>query len=1270
MTWQYSLYMLPLLAAVGISLTLAGISWRYREHTATRSLIVLALALAWWSLTYLLGLARTDLTLKLFAYKLMYPAVAVVPVAWMVFAASYTGRDQSFGRRGILPLLVVPSIAVLLMWTNGAHSLFWASIDLVTRGSVVVITTTKGVGFWVFAIYSYLLLAIGTGLILRMALRSDHVYRGQAIILGAAALLPWGANVLYLTGFTGVWDLTNLGLALSGVMLMGTIYRRNLLELTPVARNELVNSMEEAVIVINDYGQVADLNPAAENLIDRTAEQAIGSQVTAVSPDIATLVEPGLDSQERAEITITDGNQDRHYEVQSIPIQGGHGSTTGQLLTLRDVTARYEHEQELAEINSLLSSIIDNLPIGVLVEDTDRTITATNTKLFEIFDISGTPEDLIGRDCAETAEELKDLFADPDGFSDRVGEILAARDPVFDEELAMADGRTLSRSYVPYSLPDGEGNLWLYRDITDRSRRVRTLERQSFLFDSIQEIANAGIWEYEPETEELFWSDGVRSIHHVDASYEPTLDEALEFYHPADRDEISKAVKRAIEDGESYDLDLQIVRESGEVRDVRARGEALTDESESTTILRGVFQDITEQKEYERRLDRLHNATRDLMQADTHASIAEVAVETARDTLDLPITGLWLHDETTNVLRPIAITDAGRALLGEPPVFEPGGNLSWESFQTQEAKMFEDVASQPGRHNPETPLRSEIILPLGNHGVMNIGATERATFDETDRSLAHILAANVEAALTRADQQQELARQTERLDLALEGGQLGVWDWNVQTDEVTFDERWAEMLGHSLDEIEPHLNAWEKRAHPEDLPDAEAALEAHFAGETEYYTCDHRMQTKSGDWIWVRDVGKVVERDDDGEPVRAVGIHQDITRDKERERKLRETLEQTQKLIRAETPSEAATRAVEIAAQTLSFPLSGVHLEQDDERLEPAAVTDGLREQLGFSPTYRRIGGNRRVDEVVWDVYASGETRVITNLERELPEVASETPSQSAIIHPLANHGVFITSATSAGAFDEFDEYLAELLATILVTTLERVQQEQQIESQRDSLDLLNQMVRHDIRNDLQILLARLDFLAEHVDEAGVEHLDIAQNSAKNAVELTQTARDLSEVLLQDGTDTQPVAFRSVIQRQLEEVRAAEPHASITIDGSIPGVTVIANDMLDSVVRNLLTNAVQHTDKETPEVMVSATEQADNVLLRVADNGPGVPDEQKDAIFGKGEKGLDSSGTGIGLYLVSTLVESYGGDVWVEDNDPEGAVFIVELPKEEWASDY
>jgi signal transduction histidine kinase len=125
---------------------------------------------------------------------------------------------------------------------------------------------------------------------------------------------------------------------------------------------------------------------------------------------------------------------------------------------------------------------------------------------------------------------------------------------------------------------------------------------------------------------------------------------------------------------------------------------------------------------------------------------------------------------------------------------------------------------------------------------------------------------------------------------------------------------------------------------------------------------------------------------------------------------------------------------------------------------------------------------------------------------------------------------------------------------------------------------------------------------------------------------------------------------------------SAESTTVVSVTGELPRVHVLADDLLEAVFRNLLKNAVQHNDTEAPEIGIDATVDDDTVTIRIADNGPGVSDAHKKQIFGRGEQGLDSSGTGIGLYLVDTLVDRYGGAVAVEDNDPRGAVFVVDLP--------
>jgi signal transduction histidine kinase len=97
------------------------------------------------------------------------------------------------------------------------------------------------------------------------------------------------------------------------------------------------------------------------------------------------------------------------------------------------------------------------------------------------------------------------------------------------------------------------------------------------------------------------------------------------------------------------------------------------------------------------------------------------------------------------------------------------------------------------------------------------------------------------------------------------------------------------------------------------------------------------------------------------------------------------------------------------------------------------------------------------------------------------------------------------------------------------------------------------------------------------------------------------------------------------------------------------------------VFGNLLDNAVFHNDEAEVRIDVDVTATDATVVVRIADNGPGIPDSRKREVFGRGEKGLESPGSGLGLYLVDNLVETYGGRVWIEDNEPKGSVFCVEL---------
>ena len=227
------------------------------------------------------------------------------------------------------------------------------------------------------------------------------------------------------------------------------------------------------------------------------------------------------------------------------------------------------------------------------------------------------------------------------------------------------------------------------------------------------------------------------------------------------------------------------------------------------------------------------------------------------------------------------------------------------------------------------------------------------------------------------------------------------------------------------------------------------------------------------------------------------------------------------------------------------------------------------------------------------------------------------------------------------------------------VTT--RKEYETQLREQRDGLDTLNAMFRHDIRNDLQLVLSAVEMLRPHVDSAGEEQLGTALTSIHQAIDLTRTARDMAEVLGRSGLDNEPIPLATVVREQVDEAVSANQDANISVRGTIPQVDVLADGMLGSVFRNLLTNAIVHSDRAEPTVEVTTTLTGEGVRIEIADDGPGIPPDRRDAIFERGEKGADSDGTGLGLYLVRTLVESYGGSVHVEESDLGGATFVVEL---------
>jgi hypothetical protein len=178
MHWQSTPYALPLLIATAISAAVAIYAWRRRSASGAKALALLMLAVAEWSLGYALELGSADLPTKIFWARIQYIGIVTVPMGWLGFALQYTGLEKWLTRRNVVMLVMAPFVTLLLVWTNDVHRLFYSSIRLDTSGSFSALDLTYGAWFWVNTAYSYLLLLLGTFLLIRALIRSPHLYRG------------------------------------------------------------------------------------------------------------------------------------------------------------------------------------------------------------------------------------------------------------------------------------------------------------------------------------------------------------------------------------------------------------------------------------------------------------------------------------------------------------------------------------------------------------------------------------------------------------------------------------------------------------------------------------------------------------------------------------------------------------------------------------------------------------------------------------------------------------------------------------------------------------------------------------------------------------------------------------------------------------------------------------------------------------------------------------------------------------------------------------
>lgn len=446
-------------------------------------------------------------------------------------------------------------------------------------------------------------------------------------------------------------------------------------------------------------------------------------------------------------------------------------------------------------------------------------------------------------------------------------------------------------------------------------------------------------------------------------------------------------------------------------------------------------------------------------------------------------------------------------------------------------------------------------------------------------------------------------------------------------------------------------NAFEY-VHPDDQEHTFAEFFRALEDPSYIPTIEHRYRHADGSYLTLESRGQ--NRFNDPNVQGFVVNTRDVTERVEREQTLTALREATNRLITTGSQNAVAEAVVTVAEDVLGESLTAVWLkESDPDRLTLTAQTDLLAD-------YDLYDSIRPNNGLIWPVLRAGRTYVFDDIQTQDLAIP-ETPIHSAIMVPLGHHGVLGIGAQELDKFTDNDVDFAEILASSATAALDRLEQERELEFQNRRLDFLNHILRHDVLNSMFVIQSRAELLTEHTDEEGARHLATILTWCDDIVSMTKEMRLIVDTMSGgEGKPVGPTDLSAALRAATDKVEAT--HDTVTLTTQIPqGLTVSANDTLSQVFDNLLGNAVTHNSNETLSIDVRCEVHADEIIVAIADSGGGIPEERKADIFRRDVKGLESGGSGLGLYFVDTLVRSYGGEVWVEDNSMGGATFFVSL---------
>lgn len=505
----------------------------------------------------------------------------------------------------------------------------------------------------------------------------------------------------------------------------------------------------------------------------------------------------------------------------------------------------------------------------------------------------------------------------------------------------------------------------------------------------------------------------------------------------------------------------------------------------------------------------------------------------------------------------------------------------------------------------------------------------------------------------------EQREQAKRMELVINGAELGTWDWDIATGHVVYNEHWAGMLGYSVDEISSHVSTWETLVHPDDKSYVVPLLQSHLEGDSQEYQCELRMRRKDGTWAWIFTAGKVIQRDEEGKPLRVLGMHIDISSRKHAELEM----------IEAKSNAEKALREVNALRSALD---EHSLLSVADRRGVITDVNTGFSRISGYSRE-ELIGKNHRILNSgvhpksfwadVWQKISAGKTwrGEVCNRRKD----GSLYWVDSTIV-PYRN---------AEGEIEKFVSIRFDVTAQKKAEEALVAAQAQAEAANAAKTEFLANM-SHEIRTPMTAILGFTDLLAtdghrERAPHRRLEYIETIRRNGEHLLEIINDILDISKIeagkMNVERVPTQPAScVLDVLSLMDVRAKAKGILFEAIFENDVP-VTIQTDPVrVRQILVNLVGNALKFT--EMGSVVLKIRTDAENQMIHfsVTDTGIGMDAKQINKLFGAFVQADASTtrkfgGTGLGLRISKRLAEMLGGDISVQSELGKGSTFTASI---------